>query len=290
MNDDDLIIGTNEYVIDTNDPAVNRAEFARLNNQDALVNTYMYLFPDGFIPKRGAKIIDVACGTCGWIRSVYQEYPDVVLEGIDNNKIAVKHAQEHEATKNKKNVHIHLMDVLQPLDLPDDTYDLVNLRFTVGVFPRDRWVEILKECFRICKPGGIIRLTEGDTVSVAYAPAFHRMSKALIQIGWAIGKSFSEYEVAVGPMLPKFLRDAGFVEDIRSQAVAIDFSAGADAHQAVTNDFTMTFQLLEKHMLAFGVMSKEEFGRTFEEMVKEFQDPEFAGLWYILSFQGRKPL
>jgi SAM-dependent methyltransferase len=205
--------------------------------------------------------------------------------------VAVSYARSHEATKNKKNVNIHLMDALQPLDLPDDTYDLINLRFTVGVFPRERWIGVLKECHRICKPGGIIRLTEGDNVSVAGAPAFHRMSRALIQVGWAIGKTFSEYEVAVGPMLPKFLQDAGFIDDIRSQTVAIDFSAGAPAHHAVTDDFTMTFQLLGKHMLTFGAMkSEEEFDRTFEEMQGEFQSPDFAGLWYIISFQGRKPL
>lgn len=290
MPNKSLTVGSNEYVIDTTDESINAAECARLLKQDMLTNEYAFLLPDGFVPKRRMRIADIAAGTCGWIREVHREYPYVELDAVDNNIPIIEHARRHEATKNKRNVRFHVMDILQPLQFEDKTFDFVNMRFGVGVLPKECWSDVLKECNRICKPGGYIRLTEGATVDVAKAPAFHKMNDALMKIAWRLGKSFSETEVAIVPMLPRYIREAGFVNDIRSQCVLIDFSAGSDAHDLVTENFEMVFQNLKGAVLKVGAMStKEEFDQTFEQIQKEFRDPAFAGVWYISSYQGRKP-
>lgn len=277
-------VGSDEYIVPGS-----YAERIRLLKQDMLINEYAEELPDGYVPRRGDRIGDFAAGTCGWIRGIYRKYPYIELHAIDNSIPIIEEAKTHELTKNKKNVHFHTMDVLQPLDFPDNFFDVVNMRCSVGFMPKEMWIPVLKEYYRICKPGGILRLTEASVTEIAAAPAYHRMQRALMNLAWKFGKSFAETETAQMPMLFRFVREAGFVKDIRSQCVMIDISSGADAHDLVTENFEMVYLGLKDPLLKIGAMSEEEFDRTFKEVQAEFRDPAFAGLWYVASVQGRKP-
>ena len=68
------------------------------------------------------------------------------------------------------------MDALKPLYLPTDYFDLVNLRLAQSYVRTWEWISLLKECQRVSKPGGIIRVTEAETVS-------HSSSEAVVQLG-----------------------------------------------------------------------------------------------------------
>jgi SAM-dependent methyltransferase len=78
------------------------------------------------------------------------------------------------------------MDVKQPLAFPDASFDLVNERTLYGVIGPGEWPQVLAECQRILRPGGIIRLTEFEwpvTTSAALNELGHLHTKAFYQFG-----------------------------------------------------------------------------------------------------------
>jgi ubiquinone/menaquinone biosynthesis C-methylase UbiE len=57
-----------------------------------------------------------------------------------------------------KNASFKVMNDLQGLDIPDTSFDFVNVRFISGFMSKNGWPEFLRECFRVTRPGGVIRL------------------------------------------------------------------------------------------------------------------------------------
>jgi ubiquinone/menaquinone biosynthesis C-methylase UbiE len=297
-------IGENAYFINTSDPRINKAELARLNDQDIMLNEIMSLFPrdrDGreiYAPKPGDAILDVACGPANWIREAYAAYPAANYLGIDNNLPILEYARQNEATRNAENVKFCAVDITQKtfeyLDpttgeknpLPDDTFNFVNVRFVSGILLANQWSDFVQECYRVCAPGGFIRLTEADSGCVAGAPNHHWLNKTFVDAMWKAGRSFSEYEWAVTPMLGKFMSDVGCV-DLQEEAFALNYSTGRQWHELQKQNFKMSLQFMQPFLVSQGI-PEEQFQKIFTGMFAEFES-DFYGLWYILSEIGQKP-
>lgn len=56
------------------------------------------------------------------------------------------------------NFQVH--DALHGLPFPDNTFDLVNLRMFIISVKKDEWPMVLKEIYRVLKPGGLIQCCE----------------------------------------------------------------------------------------------------------------------------------
>jgi len=275
-------IGKPSYFINTTDPRINSAENARLNDQDMMLNDIMNLFPrdpkgkELYTPKSGDIVLDVACGPANWIREI---------------------ARNNELTHNSPNVKFCAVDITEPFAyidpltsekklLPGDTFDFVNARFVSGILAVEQWPEFVAECYRVCAPGGLIRITEGDTGTVADAPYHHKVLEVFRQSLWMSGRAFSPCEWAVGPMIGSFMEDAGCVEVVEESYV-LNYSAGKPWHDVQAQNLKMSIGFLKPFMTAQGT-TEEEFHRITEGMNKELDDPKFKALWYILSVIGRK--
>src|SRR2546421_311025 len=68
------------------------------------------------------------------------------------------------------------------------------------------WPELLSELLRVTRPGGFIRLTETEDVSVTTSPAFEQMTSLLLQACHLGGFSLSSRTLGLSPMLPHVLR------------------------------------------------------------------------------------
>lgn len=54
-------------------------------------------------------------------------------------------------------------DLLTTLkDIPSNSFDLVYCRFLIFTYGKEKYNELIKESYRICKPGGYIELYELD--------------------------------------------------------------------------------------------------------------------------------
>jgi SAM-dependent methyltransferase len=58
-------------------------------------------------------------------------------------------------------------DLLQPLPFLDKTFDLVYTSHFVEHIPLEKVSNFLKECFRVLKPGGVLRVVTPDLVNLA---------------------------------------------------------------------------------------------------------------------------
>lgn len=70
------------------------------------------------------------------------------------------------------NVTFQVRDALEGLPFPDNTFDLVNLRMFIISIKANEWPVVLKEIYRVLKPGGFIQCCECSMlVSLPVAPS-----------------------------------------------------------------------------------------------------------------------
>src|SRR5260221_5138070 len=213
---------TNGYVID----AESGAEVARIIEQDRFLNTSM----GGPVPESDDltsmhTILDLACGPGGWALEVDYCYPRLQVTGVDVSRGMIDFARMRARTQGLDNAHFQVMDITQPLDVDDETFDLVNGRLLVGMLSREAWLPLLRECVRVLRPGGILRLTECE-LSVTTSPALEELTGLASQALWRGGYSFSPdgLQLCITPVLGRLLHQVG-CERIEHQAFVIDYSA-----------------------------------------------------------------
>jgi ubiquinone/menaquinone biosynthesis C-methylase UbiE len=282
-----LTFGKGTYVVDNEDERINDTDFARLINQDIVVNTKVPLLPAGYEPHPDDAILDAGCGPAGYLRMLHNVYPDLYLVGIDNNRKAIAFARNNEETKHDDHVSFELMDIMEPLNFPDDTFDVVNARFLTGVVPNDKWVDLLRECYRVLKPGGYMRVTEAELSWVAGCPAYERLIDLFLQMLWDRKRSFARSSIAISPMLLKFFSVAGF-HDIQMLTSPLNWSAHQPLHDRVTEDMVMGLQVLKDGFFQAGYITPAEFEATDQQMLQELSSEEFWAVWPLGSTQGRK--
>lgn len=278
--------GGETYFID----AENAAEMARLINQDRLITRCMGgLFPSQLDLGNMHAILDIACGPGGWALDVARTYPNTRVTAIDISQIMIAFAQYQAAQMDITNVHFQVMNILQPLAFPDQTFDLVNVRFISGFLPQTQWMPFLQECFRIMRPGGLIRLTEPER-TISNSPSVEQLNDFLARAMHRAGQSSSPNELQFGitPLLRSFLTRAGY-SNIQKAAYILESSAGTEEHLSQYQNSMVFFKLLQPFFVKAGITTQEEaevlYQRTLDEMMKS----DYCAVWYFLSAWGEKP-
>src|SRR2546421_2811274 len=276
----------NTYFIDAEDAA----EMARLSHQDRLLTKGMGgLFPDSFDLSEVHDILDIACGPGGWGLDVAFEYPKKRVLGIDLSRSVIEYACAQARVQGLDNASFKVMDALKPLELPDNSFDLVNARFLFGFMAKEAWPKLMQECLRILRPGGILRLTECES-PLSNSFASERLYGMISRSLFAAGRSFSPdgRHDGITPMLGRFLRDAGY-QHIQQKAHVLDCSMGMEAYGSFYQDFMIGLKLLQPFMIKMGVTSEEEFEDQYQRALAEMMMNDFNGVWFYLSAWGTKP-
>src|SRR5262245_57120436 len=111
----------NKYVIDIEAAA----ETGRLMEQDRIFTHSM----GGLFPEQSdelplvRQILDIACGSGGWALDVAFAYPDKEVVGVDINQTMVKYAFAQARVRQLENVTFEVMNVRQPLEFQDASFD-----------------------------------------------------------------------------------------------------------------------------------------------------------------------
>ncbi|HEY4386258.1 MAG TPA: methyltransferase domain-containing protein [Ktedonobacteraceae bacterium] len=285
---DEMSPDTSSYFVDPE----TGAEMSRLMIQDRLVTQAM----GGPLPERHDveqmhTILDVACGPGGWVIEIARLYPHVQVVGVDISQRAMNYASLHAQERKLSNVKFRYMDVRQPLDFPDHTFDLVNARFLVAFLPRASWPNLLAECVRILRPGGILRLTECEvnfTTSTALNTMLGYFTQAMKRADLGFSLDGSQHNIT--PMLARLLRNAG-CRDIARVAHVIDISAGEEAHGGFYENMVSGLLLARPFLVQMGVATQEEVDRICQQTLpQEMMDPDFNALWFLLTVWGSTPM
>jgi len=273
----------------------NHEEMARLTLQDQFVTIGM----GGVLaeqPDPGAfqRVLDVGCGTGGWIIEVAKTYPSIArLVGVDVNSPMIEYAraQAKEAQVHGQ-VEFGVMDALLILEFPKDYFDLVNLRFAVGFMRTWDWPKLLSEMRRVTRPGGVLRLTEIERVTSSN-PALLRLiamvGEAKYRAGhlFAEGKTedtFSHGTIGVADDLARLLEQYG-VQNVQTRRSHLEFPAGTPAGKNYASDAQLATRTTKPFIRKWSQLP-DDYETLYQQLVNEMQQPGYVASWDLLTAWG----
>ena len=274
--------------------AESAAEMARLIDQDRTVTEVM----GGLLPENPnfagiTQVLDIACGPGGWVQEVAFAHPEVEVIGFDISKTMIEYARQMAQVRGLSNAQFKVMDATKPIAFPNDSFDLVNARTIAGFMPQASWPTFVKECLRVTKPGGSVRLTETDAWGVTNSLAFEALSNLCYLAVKQAKQGFSPdgHSFGITPVLRQLLRDAGGrALQIQERAHVLNFSTDAPAHQSMFRNLQAFFLLVQPFLLKTEVATAAKIESLYQQMLMDMLADEFCGVIYFLTAYAQKPV
>ncbi|GHO46715.1 class I SAM-dependent methyltransferase [Ktedonospora formicarum] len=271
------------YVMD----AGNFSEVARLCKQHRLLASGMKRPVPELESLAGIHdVLDVACGAGGWMIDLALENPGLQITGLDNSATMLEYARSSVLEEQVRNIHLRQMDATKPLEFLDNVFDFVNARLLTSFMPRTIWPRFLRECARVTRKGGFIRLTEAES-ALTNSRACEEIHALLNQSFFRAGMGFSPdgRHGGVTPMLRRLLTDAG-CRDVNIYAYVVDCSAGTPEHRRVYQDGATGYKLVQPYLLKHEVATQPELDRLYHLALEDMKSPDFCGLWTFITVVG----
>jgi ubiquinone/menaquinone biosynthesis C-methylase UbiE len=265
------------------------AETLRLIEQDALFTQAM----GGLLPELPAdylaqaeRVLDLACGPGGWVIDLAFAHPKIEVAGIDASPSMIEYANARARSQHVHNASFEVMDSVEPLAFSDHTFDVVNARFTIGFQTPDTWPRMLRECKRVLKPGGIMRLSECE-MSISNSAAYQQLNGLLYAALRDQQRTFSVDGRSIGitMMLARLLRQAGFSQ-VSTRPFVLDASFESPLHYPIYKQMEMSYELLKPYLLHSGLTTRLAFDTLCRQMLIEMYQEDFACVSYGLTALG----
>jgi SAM-dependent methyltransferase len=181
-------------------------------------------------------------------------------------------------------------NILDPLPFADNTFDLVNARFLIGVLHRDRWPTFVSECRRVVRPDGLIRLTEGDRAGHSNKPACEQFATWAIALFHQSNYGFGNDPRSAGltAHLPSLLQQAG-CQRIFQHTRMVDCSFGTDFYASQSQNWRIAYMQMQPVLRRLGIATTAEIEETYELLLKELIEPDFRATTTLVTVLGSKP-
>jgi ubiquinone/menaquinone biosynthesis C-methylase UbiE len=267
-------------------------EVARLINLDHLLATAIEDILPG-LPETDLPglhtVLDLGCGPGSWVLDVAFDHPECEVAGVDSRQNMIEYAWVRARTQQRFNASFGVMDMTQPLDFSDNSFDLIHARFPAGVFHGDAWISLIAECMRILCPGGLLYLINIDSAIETNSPAFARFTTLLMQAKRLAGCYISSHEDALDTSLifPQLLHRAGF-QHIRCATQFVDVSAEATAWANFVRNTEMIYSQAQPLLLEAGLVTQEEMNQLYMRVLIELYMQDFEGRWPLFCVWGTK--
>lgn len=274
------------YLFDARSAAI----MAQLLDQSLLfIENMGGLFPERSDLAGIQEILDLASGPGGWVQEVALAYPEVEVTGVDTNPKMVAYGRAQAQVRDLHNVHFQTMDILEPFDFPDETFDMVNASTLVSTVQRNYFPQLWQECKRVLRPGGTLRWTElewgwASTPAVEQIHILHHKVMHLAGYGFSPSGHF----LAVSNEMKPQLRAAGF-EQVQHRVELSDVSYGTKRHRGSYENGQMLFTFLQPSLLAHKLVTQDEYERLYERAMLEMQQKNFHCTGFFLTVWGTKP-
>jgi ubiquinone/menaquinone biosynthesis C-methylase UbiE len=281
----DLLPPANNYPIDI----TSGAEIARLIDQSSLMlHVLGSLLPKQIDLTHVERIVDLACGPGGWANEFAYQYPEIAVIGIDCSEAVIAYARALAKVQQLQNVSFWQTDIKEPLEFSDNSIDLVHARFLAAVLDQVSWPQIMRECYRILKPSGVLLLTECEGIHTN-SRALHHLQASLFHSFYQQGRTFSldGHSLGITHMLDSFLQQAGFTS-LEKQPFVIDASYGSpNWYEALKNTETL-FALLKPYLLKTSVIEEQIFDLLYQQLTAEIRQQDYISLQFGLQAWGYK--
>ncbi len=230
------------------------------------------------------RVLDIGCGPGGWSLALARSYPKMEVIGIDTSPMMIRHAERLVVQQGMRNVHYYQRASLsEPLPFADGAFDLINAPFLGTQLSTADWLYLLAECHRLLRSGGKLRLTEGE-IGRSNVCAHEHLAllwkSALQRAGYLFGHE--ERHSGLLATLQALLATAG-LEEHSSLVQVIDYSYGADLHEAWIQDLLILMKGIQPFLLAMRVASQEHLDGLYAQLQREVRLPFFQAVQPIVT-------
>ncbi|MBA5802791.1 class I SAM-dependent methyltransferase [Rhizobium changzhiense] len=235
--------------------------------------------------RSGLVIADICCGIGDFAALVQREFKPARLVALDHSVRSLEYARRVATDFDLQGIEYTYGDASQML-LRDNQFDFVTCRHSLQIFNRPEM--LLRELYRICKPGGRVYITNEKNSHCLGEP--HAES-----IKWTyeeVAKLFKHFDmdVEMGPKSRHLLADAGF-DNIKVDSFMV---TNLDGDPQDFADIIEAWENVYAGEMAVRRGDSSDFIRRFRQ---GFKDHVFAALhpkgyagWPIWAASGRKPL
>lgn len=269
----------------------NEEELTRLHIQDQMITQGMGgVLPEQPDPAIFQRVLDVGCGTGGWLIETAKIYPAIsLLVGVDVSSRMLEYARaQAEAQQVSDRVQFRAMDALRMLEFPPDFFDLVNQRIGASYLRTSDWPKLLAEYQRVTRPGRVIRVTEGKIVFESNSPALTRLSEMVLDALYRAGHLFTPDRNGVTSELARLLRQYG-LQNVQTRAYELEYRAGTAEGQLFYEDMSRVFRTVVPFLRKW-IRVPDDYETIYQQALSEMQQPDFVATWGLLTAWGIKPL
>jgi ubiquinone/menaquinone biosynthesis C-methylase UbiE len=274
----------------------NRQEMERLDIQDKMVTAEMGgLLPELADPSCLRRVLDVGCGTGGWLMEVASTYPTIEkLVGADiSDKILAYARAKAESLGLAGRVQFQTMDALRILEFRSSSFDLVNQRLAASWLRTWEWRKILLEYQRVTRPGGIVRITEANVVE-SNSPALTKLWSIFLETFFRSGHHFTLSRDGLTSELARLMTQHGF-EDVQTRFSPWPYRVGTEMGQYFYEDIARFFRLLLPYFHKW-TRVPSDYEEIYQQALKDMQQPDcvmtggLLTVWGIRSRDGKTML
>ena len=271
------------FVQDMND----EKEVERLIIQDEMITGVM----GGVLPEQEnptfSRVLDIACGTGGWLMKLAQEYPIVEGQGVDVNAKMMEYARtKAEQCGLSSRVHFQVMDATLMLRFPEQTFDLVNLRLGHSFLRTWDWPKMISEMLRVTRPGGTVRLVESYLVPTSTSAALTEIFMTIVRADFASGRLREEIPSGMANQLAPMLHQYG-AKDVQSKAIVVAGQQGTKVRDAFYQDVFHLVHTLRPFLHKFANVGKD-FDELGRQALQDMQEPDFESSATVVVAWGKK--
>jgi ubiquinone/menaquinone biosynthesis C-methylase UbiE len=233
--------------------------------------------------KSGMKVADICCG-CGDVALlIAKELKPSIVVGIDHSLPGVTYAGRLQKEFEVSNVDFKLGDATA-LMLDDDLFDFVICRLSIQIFSKPE--EILKELYRITKPGGTVYLIGEDydlIVGYPNAESIRRVYDKAAVYGKQMGMDLYN-----GKKLFSFLANMK-LRDIKIDYIHVDTnnSSREDLAGMITSWRFFSADTIGKR-LNISHADYDELLKGYDDHIQTINNPLGYTIWTVAAGSGVK--
>ena len=264
----------------------NKDEIKRLLVQDQMMTASMGgVLSEQPDPTVFQSVLDVGCGTGGWLIDVVRTYAGVTRAvGIDISNKMIEYARlQAQAQGVAERIEFQVMDALRDLEFPTDSFDLVNMRFGQSYLRKWDWPNILSEFKRVTRPGGVIRLTETDLRVNTNSPALTRLGELSFQALYQAGHSFTIEGVTTE--LAHLLTQHASVTDAQIRTHLSEYRPGTNEGASFYEDMKHMYRTVLPFMQKW-TQVPDDYEQIYQRALSEIQQPDSVTKWKLVTAWG----
>ena len=118
------------------------------------------------------KILDIATGTGRTLQQIRSSFPEAELTGIDLSSSYLKQAAKI-MNKGEGEIVQLIKGNAESLPFLDESFQAISCVFLLHELPRGARQNVLKECYRVLEPGGVLVIA--DSIQISDSPQFNEV-------------------------------------------------------------------------------------------------------------------